>query len=129
MFKKTTISACTIALVTICFQCGCSKEEPRKTESRTASVPQPASTKQEKIQTGEELFRQFCFNCHPDGGNASDPKRTLRRSDLRKNYITTPEDIVKIMRNPISRMIRFDAGTIPDKDARTIAEYVLNTFR
>jgi cytochrome c6 len=48
---------------------------------------------------------------------------------LKKNNITTPDDIVRIMRKPLSRMIRFDASTLSDKDARAIAEYVLKTFR
>jgi len=59
----------------------------------------------------------------------SDPERTLHGSDLQNKRITKPEDIVRIMRNPLSRMIRFDAETVSDKDARTIAEYVLNTFK
>lgn len=122
---RTTIRACSIAAVAICFLGGCSKKET----PRTAPVQQAAMNPQEKTQSGEALFRQFCHNCHPDGGNVSDPKRTLHGSALRKNRITTPEDIVRIMRNPRSRMIRFDAGTISDKDARTIAEYVLITFR
>lgn len=126
---NTTARACLAAAFIICFLGGCSKEAPPKTaSSRTESAPQPASGNLEQTQSGEALFRQFCSNCHPDGGNVSDPKRTLHGSDLRKNHITKPEDIVKIMRNPISRMIRFDVGTIPDKDAYTIAEYVLNTF-
>lgn len=122
--SRTTPGARFAAALSICLLCGCAKEAPRNTESpRTAPVPL------RQTLTGEELFRQFCHNCHPDGGNVSDPKRTLRGSVLRKRHITTPEDIVRIMRSPMSRMIRFDAETIPDKDARAIAEYVLNTFR
>jgi cytochrome c6 len=96
---------------------------------RTASAHQAGLSPQGQAQTGEELFRQFCNNCHPDGGNVSDPERTLHGSVLRKNHITKPEDIVRIMRTPLSRMIRFDAEAISDKDARTIAEYILTTFR
>ncbi len=122
--------ACSAAAVIICFTGGCSKETPQITESPlAASPPRVESNQQVQPQTGEALFRQFCFSCHPDGGNVSDPKRSLHGSDLRKNHIRSPEDVVKIMRNPISRMIRFDAGTISDKDALSIAEYVLHTFR
>jgi len=32
-------------------------------------------------------------------------------------------------RNPGQGMNRFDEATIPEKDAMSIAEYVLNTFR
>ena len=106
------------------------REKPQKAEApHTASMPQSTSNQQGLTQSGEALFRQFCFNCHPDGGNVSDRERILHGSVLRKNHITAPEDIVKIMRNPISRMIRFDVETISDKDAHTIAEYVLNAFK
>jgi len=123
MFRTTTGACCATALA-VCLLEGCSKETPP-----TAPVQQTASNPQRNTQSGEALFRQFCHNCHPDGGNVSDPKRSLHGSALRKNHITTPEDIVRIMRNPRSRMIRFDAETISDKDARAIAEYVLTTFR
>lgn len=102
---------------------GCKQEAPRK----AASMPVlPASQNQ---QAGEALFKQYCSPCHPDGGNVSDPQRTLRGSDLRANHITRPEDIVRIMRNPLSRMIRFDTATISDQDAMTIGGYVLNAFK
>ena len=120
----TMTRALSMMTATICFLSGCSVEAPR-----TAPVNKAVSEPQGQSQTGETLFRQFCFNCHPDGGNVSDPARTLHGSDLRKNHITKPEDIVRIMRRPSSRMIRFDPETIPDRDARVIAEYVLATFR
>lgn len=75
------------------------------------------------------LFKQFCANCHPDGGNVSDLARSLYGSSLRKHHIHTPEDIVRIMRNPLSRMIRFDVTMISDADAHVIADYVLKTFK
>jgi cytochrome c6 len=78
---------------------------------------------------GEELFKQYCSSCHPDGGNVSDPERSLRGSALRSHHITRPRDIVRIMRTPISRMISFDAATLSDNDATAIADYVLYTFK
>ncbi len=122
---------CVVVAALICTLCGCSKETPRKVGPRLAETggPSAISDRDARLQTGAELFRQFCHNCHPDGGNVSDPERPLYGSFLRKNHITTPEDIVKIMRNPLSRMIRFDVKTISNKDARAIAEYVLNTYR
>ncbi|MEI6206440.1 MAG: c-type cytochrome [Desulfuromonadales bacterium] len=127
---KIATGTYSVAFVTICILGGCSNEASQRTESpRTVAVPQTASSQNGKTQTGEELFRQFCSNCHPDGGNVSDPNRSLHGSVLKANYITKPDDIVKIMRKPMSRMIRFDPGTISDKDARTIAQYVLDTFR
>lgn len=128
---RATTGACSVAAVAICLLGGCSNNEaPRQPEApRAVPVQQAAANPQVRMQSGEELFRQFCHNCHPDGGNVSDPRRPLYGSALRRNHITTPEDIVRIMRNPLSRMIRFDAKTIPDEDARRIAEYVLKAFR
>lgn len=129
MFWPTTRTL-SVAAVTICFLSGCSKTEPPKAETpRDAPEYQAASNMPGQTQTGEELFKRFCFNCHPDGGNVTDPERTLHGSALRKNHITKPEDIIRIMRKPASRMIRFDPETIPDKEAHIIAEYVLATFR
>lgn len=105
---------------------GCSKDQPQKA-AVTPAVSSPNF--QEPVRDGEALFKQYCAACHPNGGNVSDPKRALYGSILKSNHITTPEDIVRIMRNPLSRMIRFDASTLSDKDARAIAEYVLKTFR
>jgi cytochrome c6 len=105
---------------------GCSKEESRQVTAAPATVT-PAA--QGLARDGEALFKQYCAACHPNGGNVSDPQRTLYGSALKKNHITTPEDIVRIMRNPLSRMIRFDPSTLSDRDAQVIAEYVLKTFK
>ena len=103
---------------------GCSRDEPRK----PAAAPS-ASAPREPQPDGEALFKQYCAACHPEGGNVSDPARSLRGSVLKGNHITTPEDIVRIMRKPLSRMIRFDPSTLSERDARVIAEYVLKTFK
>lgn len=118
----------TIALVFCCLG-GCDREAPHKAAAPQAEAIKQTQGQAAERQTGAALFRQFCFNCHPDGGNVSDPQRTLRGADLRRHHITAPEDIVRIMRRPISRMIGFDAQTIPDREARAIAEYILTTFR
>lgn len=123
MFKMTTKAGAAV-LVTACLLIACSKEPPQKTD-----VSVPAPVQQEQQQTGEALFKQFCSSCHPDGGNVSDPKKSLHGAALRKNNIATADDIVRIMRNPGARMLRFDVTTISDKDAYVIADYVLKTFR
>lgn len=120
------VKLCLLLAVSAVTVAGCSKDEPQQVIVTPAGS---ATTTQGSVRDGEALFKQFCANCHPNGGNVSDPERSLYGSVLRKKHITTPEDIVRIMRNPLSRMIRFDAATLPDKDARTIAEYVLKTFR
>jgi cytochrome c6 len=104
---------------------GCSKDEAQKP---TVTTTGSGSTAMDTVQDGEVLFKQYCAPCHPNGGNVSDPGKSLYASALKRNHISTPEDIVRIMRNPQSRMIRFDATTLPDRDARVIAEYVLKTF-
>lgn len=97
-------------------------------ESRKNPPAESASNVQSPVKRGEELFKQYCATCHPDGGNASDPGKNLRRSTLRANHITRPEDIIRVMRRPESRMITFDPSTVSDRDARAIAEYVLTAF-
>jgi len=115
-----------VLVITIGTVSGCSKDQSQKISIPTAS---PAGKTPEPVPDGEALFRQYCLSCHPNGGNASDPERTLHGSVLKKKHITSSDDIVRIMRNPLSRMIRFDAATLPDRDARAIADYVLKTFK
>lgn len=104
----------------------CTTEPQQNAEkNRSASSPLASQAQREK---GEMLFKQFCANCHPDGGNVSDPARNLRRPTLQANHINGPEDIIGIMRKPISRMLRFDETTLTDEDARAIAVYVWETF-
>lgn len=112
------------ALMSVLAACSPQAEQgaPQRSSAPPATLPQTPP------KSGEELFRQYCATCHPDGGNVSDPRRNLRRSTLRANHITKPEDIIRIMRKPVSRMIAFDRSTISDRDARAIAEYVLTAF-
>lgn len=80
-------------------------------------------------KTGEELFREHCAACHPEGGNIINPKKTLHKNDLDANGIKSPEDIIGKMRNPGEGMTQFDRTTISDEDAGKIAKYVLKTFQ
>jgi len=80
-------------------------------------------------ERGRQLFKERCAACHPNGGNVISPKKTLHGGVLAENGITTPDDIINKMRNPGPGMARFDQATIPDADARLIAEYVLATYR
>ena len=108
---------------------GCTKSTPQKSETgQDGKAVRVAKERLGMPQSGEAHFKRYCSPCHPDGGNVSDASRPLYGSVLRSNHITTPEDIVRIMRNPLSRMIRFDVSTLSDKDARAIAEYILATF-
>jgi len=87
-----------------------------------------SSNKTEKESKGEELFKFNCTVCHPNGENVINKEKTLRKADLDKNGIKTPDDIVKLMRDPGPGMRKFDENTISDKDAHEIAEYVLKAF-
>jgi cytochrome c6 len=77
---------------------------------------------------GEELFKTNCSPCHPDGGNIINPQKTLHKKDREANNIRKPADIISKMRNPGPGMTKFDKETISDKDAKTIADYILKTF-
>ena len=79
--------------------------------------------------SGEELFKQHCAVCHPDGGNIIKPQHTLQKKSLEHHGIKDWKGIVKSMRNPGPGMTKFDQKTIPDKDAKAIAEYILKTFK
>ena len=79
-------------------------------------------------KSGEALFKEHCAACHPDGGNIINPRKTLKKKDLEANKAASAEAIIKLMRSPGPGMLQFDSKTVPDKDARSIAEYILGTF-
>lgn len=79
-------------------------------------------------KSGEALFEEHCSMCHPQGGNAMNPRKTLHKSDMKANGVLKPEDVMKRMRNPGPGMIRFTPAMVPDADARKIAEYILKAF-
>ena len=78
---------------------------------------------------GEALFKQHCAVCHVDGGNLIAPRKTLRKKDREANNVKTVEAIVKTMRKPGPGMTAFNEKSISEKDAKTIAEYILTTFK
>jgi cytochrome c6 len=83
----------------------------------------------EAAKSGEALFKEHCAMCHVDGGNIVNPKKTLHKKDLETNNIKTAEDIIKAMRNPGPGMTKFDERTIPPKEAKEIAEYIIKKFK
>jgi cytochrome c6 len=92
--------------------------------------PASAKSKGDKdLKRGEELFKQHCAVCHPDGGNIVNPQKPLGKEALKAGKITSWKDVVKTMRHPGPGMSAFDAKTIPDKDAKLIAEYIFKTFK
>ena len=82
-----------------------------------------------KGSKGEELFKKHCVACHANGGNTVNPKKTLARKDREANGVKTAKDVIRNMRNPGPGMTKFDEKTIPAKDAKAIADYVIKTFK
>jgi cytochrome c6 len=79
-------------------------------------------------KSGQELFKEHCAVCHPDGGNIVNPEKTLHKKALEANNVKTAAEIVNKMRNPGPGMQKFDSKTVSDSDAKKIAEYILSTF-
>lgn len=78
---------------------------------------------------GEQAFLKNCAVCHPNGGNIIESDDTLGKKVMAAKGIRTPADIVGKMRKPGPGMTQFDAKTIPDAEAKAIAEYILKTFK
>jgi len=126
----------TLALLAFSVSCvtGCKKEEkaeaPPSAPATTAPATAPAApAPSETGLTGEQLFKQHCAVCHPNGGNTVNPKKPLGAKELAEHGITKEEDIVKLMRTPGAGMTKFDEATVSDSDAKKIASYVLTSFK
>jgi cytochrome c6 len=78
---------------------------------------------------GGDIFKAKCAACHPDGGNIMKKEKTLHKKDLEANKLKTAKDLVKYLRNPGPGMTKFDEKTLPDKDAKEVAEYIMKTFK
>lgn len=92
------------------------------------AVTGPANGAQQE-HPGAAAFREYCLVCHPHGGNIVDPGKSLHKKDMAAHNIKTPDDIIRIIRNPGPLMPGFDENAIPDRVAKDIAEYILETFR
>jgi len=78
---------------------------------------------------GEDIFKAKCISCHPDGGNIMKKEKTLHKKVLEANKLKTAGDLVKYMRAPGPGMPKFDKKSLPNKDAKLLAEYILTTFK
>ncbi|HMK59763.1 MAG TPA: c-type cytochrome [Dissulfurispiraceae bacterium] len=88
-----------------------------------------AADKKHTKMSGEVEFKNHCSECHPDGGNIINPAKTLHAKDLKANGVNKASDIVAKMRNPGPGMTKFDRKTMPDAEAKAIADYVMKTFK
>jgi len=93
------------------------------------TTPFPGCSDKRGLSSGEKLFSLHCASCHPGGSNTTTPSKTLKTVDLQAGMITTPEDIIQKIRNPGPGMPRYTEAMIPEKEARQIARYILETFR
>lgn len=133
--QRRIVLALAILALSVSGITGCKKEEPAPAPQTapapetTAPAPPEAPAAAESGQTGEQLYKQYCAACHPDGGNTMKPEKTLSAKGMaERSNIKTADDIVRVMRNPGPGMPKFDASTITDADAQKIAEYTLATF-
>jgi len=78
---------------------------------------------------GKKEFMEHCSECHANGGNIVNPAKTLSKKDREANGARTVKDIIGKMRNPGPGMTKFDKKAITDKEARAIADYIIQTFK
>lgn len=84
--------------------------------------------KGEKIN-GKKEFEEHCTVCHLDGGNLINSMKPLHSKQLKANGVKSAKDIIAKMRNPGPGMTKFDEKIISNKEAKSIAEYILKTFK
>ncbi len=107
-------------------------EKPAAPAAPEPAAPAPAPVKTAKSgaeeRSGEALFKELCAMCHAGGGNIINPKKTLSKAHREAHGVNTVEAIVQTIRNPGPGMARYDETTLPDAEARRVAQYVLDTF-
>lgn len=79
--------------------------------------------------SGEASFKKYCAACHAGGGNIIRPEKSLHRKDREANGVKTAADIVHLLRNPGPGMPKFDEKSVPEAEARAVADYVIGAFR
>ncbi len=124
--KKIFAVVVSVVIVGMFFAIACSKETEKQ---GTGMQGEMKPMEQQDTKVGEELFKLNCAVCHPDGENVINKEKTLHKEDLDEYGVKTPDDIVKLMRNPGPGMRKFDENVISEKDAQEIAKYVLKAFK
>jgi cytochrome c6 len=89
----------------------------------------PGFSDEGKKMDAKAEFEKHCAACHPKGGNIMKADKTLGKKSLADHGIKTSKDIIAKMRNPGPGMTKFDEKTIPAKEAKLIADYILKTFK
>ncbi|TSK06155.1 MAG: cytochrome c [Geobacter sp.] len=134
MQRRLVVTLAILALASTAVT-GCKKkseEQVTPPQSKVSSATTPAAKEPAPSATGltgEQLFKQHCAVCHPNGGNTITPAKPLgAKAMAERSKITKPEDIVKVMRNPGPGMTKFDEEMISNDDAKKIGQYILATF-
>ncbi len=78
---------------------------------------------------GKAEFDIHCSGCHPDGGNAINPAKTLQKMNREANGLKGARDIVRKMRKPGPGMKSFNRKELSDAKAKAIADYIIKTFK
>ena len=73
-------------------------------------------------ETGEALFKAKCASCHPNGGNIIKATATLK--GIKDTKIVTNK-----IRKGGGGMPAFDAKAVSDADAKSVADYIVKTFK
>lgn len=97
-----------------------------KTAAAAGNDPAPKATM--KV-SGEASFKKYCVACHAGGGNIIRPAKTLHQKNREANGVKTTDDIVRLLRNPGPGMPKFDEKSVPDAEAKAIAEYVIHALK
>jgi cytochrome c6 len=73
-------------------------------------------------ETGETIFKSKCASCHPDGGNIIKPGESIKG-------IKDTKKITKKIRKGGGGMPAFDAKAVSDADAKSVADFIVKTFK
>lgn len=78
---------------------------------------------------GKADFDLYCSGCHPNGGNVTNPGKTLMKMSREANGVKSAGDIVRRVRKPGPGMKQYGKEELSDARAGAIAEYILKTFK
>ena len=84
------------------------------------SVQDNDSQKSSLLSAGANMFNSYCVACHPNGGNIINPNKPVKGSRKLGDFDT----FLGYIRNPASPMPSFSQGTISDKRAEVLYEYI-----
>ncbi len=86
----------------------------------SGSVQDKESQQSSLISAGADTFNAHCRVCHQNGGNSITPNKPIKGSRKLRDF----ETFLAFIRNPASSMPSFSQGTISDKRAKELYEYI-----